>query len=367
MLIHALGGIDLDYTVIVKITNGCNLNCSYCYHRRDKSRDFSCTMTNETLETMIRQLLEHNQDHIEFIWHGGEPLLVGIDKYKFIVKKQEEYNIHGLKIKNSIQTNGTLLNEEYINFFNENNFNIGISIDGPFDMHAEKRGTDKSEYETILTSLKQLNRYGCRFGTLCVVGKQHIGQAARILDLLNEHHILNVGFLPCLVESNGVVDHELTISPKEYGQFLIDFFEAWIHSDIHGLRERNMDDCIRFYRGRPAQTCINANSCDHYLTIMPDGTIYLCDNFSSNEMHRVGHVSKGFDDIEQSEAMVWLKQALEFVPETCAKCKYYCGCHSGCKHRRWVRDPSMKQGQYYCASTKMLYEHVGKYFAEEAK
>ena len=360
------GGVELDYSLIIKLTNGCNLNCSYCYHRRDKSRDFSCTMSHGTLETVIRKLLEHNLEFAEFIWHGGEPLLAGIDTFRFIVQKQKELNRKGLKIKNCVQTNGTLLNDDYIQFFKDNDFDVGISIDGPFDMHADKR-TDISEYETILRSLKKLNQSGSRFGTLCVVGKQHIGQAARIFDLLNENHILNLGFLPCLVESNGVVDHEYTISPKEYGQFLIDFFEIWIHSDMHGLCVRNIDDCIRFYRNHPAKTCIHTNSCDRYLTVMPDGGVYLCDNFASNEAHRVGHVDEGFDLVDKTEAMIWLKNAMQKVPEACSKCKYYCGCHSGCKHRRWVRDPSMQHGQYYCLSTRMLYDHVGKYFAAEER
>lgn len=354
----------MDYSLIIKITNGCNLNCAYCYHRRDKSRDFSQTMSYETLETMIYELLMHNEKHAEFIWHGGEPLLAGLETFKHIVEKQKEFNTKGLQISNSIQTNATLLTKEYIQFFKDNDFDVGISIDGPFDMHTEKRGTTNSEYEKILSSIKQLNKMGNRFGTLCVVGKQHVGQAERIYELIKEHHILNLGFLPCLVESNGVVDTELTISPKEYGQFLIDFFDVWVHGDTHGISERNIFDCIRFFRNRPAKTCISTNSCDRYLTVMPEGSIYLCDNFSSSDEHCVGNVIDGFNDIEQKEAMIWLKKALQSTPEACAKCEYYCGCYSGCKHRRWVRDPSMAQGHYYCASTKMLFNHIGKYLKE---
>lgn len=357
----------MDYSLIVKLTNACNLNCSYCYHRKDKSRDFSCAMSQETLEIIIQKLFDHNLEFAEFIWHGGEPLLAGIDTFRFIIEKQRELNVKGLKIKNSVQTNGILLTEEYIRFFKDNHFDIGISIDGPFDMHSEQRGTDISEYEAILKSLENLNKCGNHFGALCVVGKQHIGRADRIFNLLYEHHILNMGFLPCMVESDGVVDYGYTISPKEYGQFLIDFFEIWIHSDMHGLCVRNIDDCIRFYRNRPAKTCIHTNSCDRYLTIMPNGKIYLCDNFSSNEEHQIGHVKDGFDSVDNADAMLWLKQTMLQVPEECSKCRYYCGCHSGCKHRRWVRDHSMQRGQYYCLSTQMFYDHVGKYFSMEEK
>lgn len=357
----------MDYSLIVKITNDCNLNCSYCYHRRDANRNISSTMTRDVISTMIRGLLEHNEEHAEFIWHGGEPLLVGLDTFRYIIEKQKQYNTKGLKIHNSVQTNGTLLDQEYIDFFNANDIHVGISIDGPFDMHTAQRGTYKSEYESILTSLKDLNKTEARFGALCVVGKQHIGQAARIFELLHEHNIRHLAFLPCLVQDNGIVDHSLTISPKEYGQFLIDFFEVWIHSDLHGLCVRNFDDCIRFFRKRPAKTCINTNSCDRYLTVMPGGKIYLCDSFSASEEHLVGHVNDGFSDVDKTSAMRWLKETLLQVPDSCAKCKYYCGCYSGCKYRRWVRDPSMKQGHYYCLSTHMLFDHVAQYLATEEK
>lgn len=133
-------GIVLDYTLIVKLTNGCNLNCSYCYHRRDSNRDMRHSLSFSDLETMIQNLLQHNEHEAEFIWHGGEPLLTGIDTFKFIVERQKRHNTKKLLIRNSVQTNGTLLDDAYIQFFKENDFSIGISIDGPFDMHTSERG-----------------------------------------------------------------------------------------------------------------------------------------------------------------------------------------------------------------------------------
>ena len=351
----------MDYSLIIKLTNNCNLNCSYCYHRKDKNRDFNSALTKDAVGQIIHKILLHNEHEAEFIWHGGEPLLVGLDMFKFIVETQQKMNPKCLNIKNRVQTNGTLLTDEFIQFFIYNKFDIGISIDGPYDMHASKRGTYISEYESILRSLDQLQTTGAHYGILCVVGKQHVGQARRIFNLLNEHGIKNLGFLPCLVQENGNIDESLTISPLEYGKFLIDFFEIWINGNVHGLHIRNFDDCIRYYRNKPAKTCINTNSCDRYLTILPNENIYLCDNFSANDAHKVGSIEAGFDGIEHTEAMQWLKRFMYSVPESCAKCNYYCGCYSGCKYRRWVRDPNMEAGHYYCMSTKMLFNHVGKY------
>ena len=352
----------MNYSLIIKATNNCNLNCSYCYHRRDYNRDFGCNMSHDTIALMIKNVLRYNEDYAEFIWHGGEPLMIGLETFKFIVEKEHEYNEKNLKILNSVQTNGTLLNDKYIHFFNENNFHIGISIDGPFALHSAQRGTTILEYENILMSLKKLNEVNARYGVLCVVGKNHRGHEEEIFKLFTEYGIKHMGFLPCLVHENGIIDHELTISPGEYGQFLINFFEAWIHGNTHGICVRNFDDCIRFFKKRPVKTCINANCCIHYLTVLPDGNMYLCDNFSSDQKHWVGDVAKGFENISSTEAMKWLQKSMIQIPEKCVKCKFYCGCGSGCKYLRWVNDQHMSKTQYYCQSTHMIFNHIGNYF-----
>lgn len=355
----------MDYSLIIKITNRCNLNCSYCYHRHDLSRNFECSMSRDLIAQMIEGILQHNEHHAEFIWHGGEPLLMGLDTYRFIIEKQKEYNVKKLQIVNTVQTNGTMLTDEYIRFCAENDIHIGVSIDGPFDLHASQRNTDAAEYSSIMKAIDRLNNAQVRHGVLCVIGNQHVGQADRLFEMFREHGIRQVAFLPCLVQENGVMDHDLTINPKDYGQFLIDFFEQWIHGDVHGMCVRNFDDCIRFYRGKPLKTCINTNSCDRYLTVMPDGKLYLCDNFSSNDEHCVGSVQVGFDSIDTTAPMRWLKSTLTLTPPSCTKCEYFAGCQSGCKYRRWVNDPAMNAGHYYCLSTKMLYHHIGQYLRQE--
>lgn len=354
----------MDYSLIVKTTNNCNLNCSYCYYRHEISRDHPQFISHDTIELLIKNLLEHNEYSAEFIWHGGEPLLAGLDTFRFIIEKQNEYNVKGLKIRNSVQTNGTLLNDDYISFFEEHNIHIGISLDGPFDMHASQRKTSESQYEKILKSLKILNSSKGEYGVLCVVGKQHIGQAQRIFDLFKEYGIKQIGFLPCLVHENGVVNEELTISPNEYADFLINFFEIWINSDVHGICVRNFDDCIRFYRKKPTRNCINNCDCDQYITLMPNGNMYLCDNFSANEEYYIGQISDGFENIAAAKPMVWLKKSMQYTPDECTLCPYFNGCKSGCKYRRWVRSSDMKQGHYYCYGTKKFYAHVGKYFSQ---
>lgn len=357
----------MDYTLIVKLTNDCNLNCSYCYHRRDSNRDIHNSLSFSDLDIMIRSLLQHNEHEAEFIWHGGEPLLTGIDTFEFVVECQKRHNTKNLLIRNSVQTNGTLLDDAYIQFFKENGFSIGISIDGPFDMHTSERGTLPQEYQKILYAIDQLTEKNAKYGTLCVVGKQHIGNADRIFQMIQEHKIGNIGFLPCMVHTNGSVEDDLTITPEEYSQFLIDLFELWICSNTRGLSIRNFDDCIRFYRGKEPKTCICSNVCDRYLTITPEGGIFLCDNFSSSKEHQVGVLKDGFDHIHEASAMQWLKSAMRNIPQNCDGCSYVKACYGGCKYYRWLANEDMTERQFYCSALKKFYRYVGRYFAQEVE
>ena len=359
---------NMDYTLIIKLTNNCNLNCSYCYHRQDKSRNMQLSLTLEQIDLMIRQLMRHNERRAQFIWHGGEPLLAGIDTFRFIADKQKEYNTKNLIVSNSVQTNGTLLDEEYIEFFKKNNFSIGISIDGPYRYHAEKRGTTQAEYDTILNSIDSINRAGARLGTLCVIGKHHLGHAKEIIDLLTDHQIAHIGFLPCLViGEDQEIDTSTTLSPEEYGCFMMELFDAWCSSGNECLSIRNFDDCIRFFRGKRARNCTSCHECGDYLTVTPDGGIYLCDNFSATENHRVGCLEEGFSGIEDTLPMKWLKAALNNIPSGCEKCRYFKACFGGCIYQRWIADPSMSGKQYYCGAFQKMYDYIGQKIQESVK
>lgn len=358
MLLFLRGENILDYSLIIKLTNACNLNCSYCYHRRDGHRNMHAHMAMETLEAMIRKLLANNTKTAEFIWHGGEPLLTGIDTFRSIVALQKRYNVNNLPIKNSVQTNGTLLTREFIDFFIEHDFSIGISLDGPLELHAAERGTLPQEYDKINTALRYLHTTNAKYGTLCVVTKNHIGKEQEIFDMICDLRIGCTAFLPCMVQANGIVDKGTTISPEEFGTFLVNMFDIWTASTTRGLSVRNFDDCLRFFLGKRPKTCICLNICDSYLTVLPGGEIFLCDNFCSSEKYHVGDIKTGFDSIANTAPMKKMRNAMENIPDECEGCPYFCACRGGCKYYRYAADVTMVKKQYYCESWKMLYDHV---------
>ena len=214
-----------------------------------------------------------------------------------------------------------------------------------------------------MSAFQHLHGPKSRWGILCVVGKEHINHEQLLFDAFRDNNIKNIGFLPCVVQNDGQVDWNITISSKEYADFLMRIFDIWTHSDVHGMSIRNFDDAIRHFRGYPSSTSIGKNICNRYLTVSPDGTLYLCDNFSLNQRNKVGHVADEFEKVDDSDAMKWIVQAMQDVPEGCSKCQYFDGCYGGCKYYRWIEDPTLQHRQYYCLSTRLLYSHVGEALA----
>lgn len=352
----------MDYTVIVKLTDVCNLNCNYCYHKRNENHNYLKQMPLQVISEIISKILKNNNKYAEFIWHGGEPLLVGLGVYKYIVETQKKYNIKNLKIKNSIQTNGVLLDKQFISFFLENDFRIGVSLDGSEELQAVSRGTTTKEYIMISQGIKKAIEEGVHLGILCVVSPHSIGREEEIFKTFQNLCIDNIGFLPCFVVEKNIININDSVDPLAYGKFLINMFDIWKNCHIKNLVIRNFYDAIRFFRGVHLNTCTNINNCNTYITVTPNGNIYLCDNFGRDEMMLCGHIADDINKLQYSNGMKWLTNCMNSsLPVKCNSCEYQRGCYGGCKYQRFAQQDDMKKVYYYCESRKMLYNYVKKF------
>jgi uncharacterized protein len=340
-----------DYCYIVKVTDDCNLNCSYCYNRANELSFAERRMNSGTLEQTVSSLLEHNNAFANFVWHGGEPLLMGLDFFSDIVRIQASKK--DIVISNFVQTNGTLLNDEWIDFFYRNDFKIGISLDGFHDLHALNRGTDGHDFDVIMENIQKLSKMKIPFSVLAVVTQNSLGNEERIFDFFSDSGIESFGFLPM-----NYGDKTDCLSAADFGRFLNRFFELWLNKGKLDLKIREFDEYLRGYLGAKQHLCHHCNVCEYYFTITPSGDVYPCDCFPQIPETQLGTV---FNDIGESfaKAKQFLKGS-ECVPKACASCEHVQICNGGCKYHRWINQKDFSEPQYYCGSYRSLYAAMRK-------
>lgn len=351
-----------NHYFVIKVTNNCNISCPYCYHFKNTNQSNDKIISKDVIYNAIKILLDYNDHNAGFVWHGGEPLTIDIDYFKYAVKIQKELNKRNIKITNSVQTNGILLSDEFIDFFHENKFNIGISIDGPEDIHTKNRGISKETYNKILANVQKLNERDCRFGILTVVGKNSINRAKDILDFYIKNGIKNFAFLPCVfADETGTINYELSVTNDEYAKFLIDFFDAWIQSGVKGMNIRDYWEFFKYKKGIRRSLCKNCNTCYNTCTVAPDGKLYPCDNFNQTSENQIGTVFENLEDLVKKESVVNFGKAISSRPEECMSCKFSDVCQSGCSYHRWLNGHgTFGKKQLFCKTTMLVYNHIEK-------
>lgn len=364
-------GVTMSYGFIVKLTTECNLRCSYCYHFRNvgsKLTDDSMSIIEEaTLDKVIQRLIDFNDKHVYFIWHGGEPLLLGIEFFQKIIKLQEKHNLDNKQIFNSVQTNGILVNEEWAKFFKENNFRVGVSLDGHKELHINNRRLRKghSSHEETLRGIEILKEFDVAFGILAVVTKQSISQAQEIFNFFVSKGIMNIGFLPAVVtNTEGHIVEQISVLPSEFSSFLTQFFEIWQKSGVHGFIVREFDEAMRGALGIPQKLCTFSNDCKDYFTILPNGDIYLCDCFPAIDKFHVGSIFEPLENIESSLNYSEFCQKISITPAKCKSCDLFSVCNGGCKYHRYLTQKDFTAESYYCDSIKYLRESVNNQISQ---
>lgn len=352
-----------DISYIVKVTNNCNMGCQYCYYRHNRSRTPENRMSREVLRQTIFSMLDYNREYANFIWHGGEPLMMERDFFEAIVDMQQEYireTGKDIVISNCIQTNGVLLDSDWIDFFVENDFNVSISLDGFFDLHARNRGTNREAFDAIMNSVSQLSDRKVPFSVLTVVTKETIGQEEELFDFFADYDISSFGFLPM-----NYGDDKDSLSPEDYGAFLRRFFELWITKGKMNISIREFDEFMRGYLGQAQRLCHHTDLCDCYFTVTPTGDLYPCDCFPQNENTLLGSVFSSISEAhEANRAFFKLGHAM---PDECNGCEYEHICNGGCRYHRWLKSEDFSKRQFYCESYKVLYSDIAACLAAGAE
>lgn len=344
------------------VSNFCNLACDYCYFSGCSGMNIDeVRISDEILEAFMREYMPLTAGAASFAWQGGEPLLASIGFFRKAVQLQAQYALPHTTIINAVQTNGTLINEEWARFFKQYNILVGISLDGPKEIHDKRRplGSGAGSYEAVMRGIEWLRRYDVDFNILTVIHEDNVNQAEQLLEYYNREGFHYVQFIPAMnfkAQELGETG-EFLITPKQYGDFLCRAFDVWLADGRPRTSIRTFDNLLSQHLNHPAELCTHRASCPLSIVIESNGDVFPCD-FYMNAAHRLGNVMHDrLPSMLQSSTMKQFQSLKPALPEACVSCEYLSYCHGGCpRNRRWSEHEAVGT-DYFCASYKQLYKY----------
>ncbi len=346
----------------------CNLACDYCYYL-PKKRLFQNTefkMSDEILENfIIQKIITSSGKEVEFTWQGGEPTLLGLQFFKKVVNLQRKSAPKSMKIYNSIQTNGLLITPDWCRFFKAHNFLIGISIDGPKMFHDIFRHfkDGQGSYEAVIKAIKLFKQYNVDFNILCCVHEGNVDHPLEVYRFLrDEIGARFIQFIPIVQGESylrtGKTQQSSTYSVEgtDYGGFLRDIFEDWVHHDVGKVFVQIFDVALEIYAGFPSSLCVFAETCGKALVLEHNGDLYSCDHFVDMD-HWLGNISESpLIDLVKSERQISFgMQKKDHLSKFCLTCDVRFLCNGGCPKNR---DPSGLNK--LCESYQLFFRHIDR-------
>ena len=373
----------------------CNIDCDYCFylHKTDLLKhDEHARMSDSHLEQHIRQYIEaQTGEQVVFSWQGGEPTLMGLSFYQKVVDLQAKYAKPGQRIENDLQTNGIALDDEWVAFLKKYHFHVGLSIDGPRELHDYYRKTrnGKATFDYVMAAAKKLAKAEVPFAALCVVNRQNAKQPEAVYRFLTEElGTWRIQFNPAVEPRSfkqsapGKMDfssapmqdserakpgHPLSVvtdwsvDPDEYGHFLSVVWDEWLKKDFGRIHVNLFETAIAQAAGLPAQTCTQAEFCGKGLAVEHDGEVYSCDHFVYPE-YRLGNITEIHlgDMAFSAEQEKFGMDKRDTLPKQCRQCDYLQLCWGECPKNRLIKTKDGEtQLNYLCSGLYHFYEHVG--------
>lgn len=364
--------------VLTKPTGAiCNLDCSYCFFL-DKEKLYPGSqfrMTDAVLETYIRQLIEtHKTPEVTVAWQGGEPTLMGLDFFRKAIAYQEKYRKPGMTFANTLQTNGTLLNDQWCEFFKENNYLIGLSLDGPRDLHDANRVDKKGSptFDRVMKGLRLLQKYEIEYNILTTVNRINGDYPLQVYRFLrDEVKTTWIQFIPVIERLNenggtlyqqGTNVSEHSVLPEQFGHFLITIFDEWVRRDVGKIFVQTFEAAVRSWLKLPTGMCVFSPTCGQGVALEHNGDLYSCDHFVEPK-YLLGNIQEtSMADLVGSERQFAFGQdKLTSLPQYCQTCEVRFACHGECPKNRFIQTPDGEPGlNYLCGGYKAFFTHINE-------
>ncbi len=344
-------------TLIKPASSLCNMSCDYCFYcdeAKNRATESYGLMSDGTLKNVIRKTMLNAEGYASYLFQGGEPTLCGLDFYQRVIEYQRKYNRNSIRVYNSLQTNGYLIDEKWCEFFKKENFLIGLSVDGTEDIHNSLRHdkTGNATYERVLKAAALFDRYGVDYNILTVVSSQIADNIKQVYLDYGKKGWKYQQYVLCLNSINQSEATDYSISPQKYGQFLIDLFKLWYDDYLKGTQPyiREFDNYLNILRGYLPEACSMIGHCTVQNVVEADGSVYPCDFYVLDNYYMGNFNTDKFADIKNSENAVQFVKDSYKLNENCTKCQYFKLCRGGCRRNR--TDGS----NTYCESFRMFFD-----------
>ena len=362
-----------DFQVFAKPAGPvCNLECQYCYYldRQPSPPDIqSFRMPDDLLETYIIQHIAASPGPaITFSWHGGEPTLLGLDYFRKIAGLQRKHQPRNTHIYNGIQTNGILLDDEWCRFLVSECFGVGLSLDGPQELHDRYRTTRGKEptHRQVMRSFERLKKHQISCDILCAVHDQNVLHPVQVYRFFKEIGSQYLGFLPIVKKVQGTESDVApwTVPADLFGEFLCSIFDEWTRQDMGRVTVQIFEEAARPAQGLDHSLCIFRKTCGEIPVVEHTGDLYSCDHFVDAQ-HRLGNIREiPFSELLKSPAQKAFGKAKQTtLPRYCRQCDVLDMCNGGCPKDRFIRTPDGDPGlNYLCRGFRHFFSHSRPFF-----
>lgn len=349
--------------LIKPASSACNMACTYCFYRdvaEHREQAFEGMLSLDAMERVIQAGMEYAEHICSFAFQGGEPTLAGLDFYRGVVELQKKYARPGIAIRNAIQTNGYSIDDEWAVFLAENRFLVGLSLDGPSELHNLNRldAAGGGTFNRVMRAARLMEKHQVEFNILCVVTGRNARSVEKIYRFYRRQGFRWLQFIPCiepLAQQRGEARYHL--SAEDYGDFLIRLFDLWYDDLRRGeyISIRHLDNWLAILLGERPEACNMAGQCSVQFVVEGDGGVYPCDFYVLDEwrMGTVGEIS--FAEMQQGEAAKRFITASLRVPEQCRGCRWHSLCRNGCRRDRTVLPDGSIDLNCYCAAYQKFF------------
>jgi len=361
------------FTLLIKPTGSdCNIDCSYCFYkcRSAEIGQGRQRMSDEVLEKLIKDYMQLGFPMAGFAWQGGEPTLMGLDFYRKVVELQKQYGSSGQEVGNSLQTNAMALDETWCPFLADNKFLVGVSIDGPRELHDVYRVdyAGGGTFDRVMQGIHHCKEHKVEFNTLTLLNGKNVQQPETVFDFLVQLGTTYLQFIPCVeLDSDTGQVTDFSVSPEQYGEFLCRLFDCWVKRGIQKTSIRDFDSMLSYYLGQRHTVCTFDRQCSQYIVIEHSGDAYTCDFFVESRWHLGNILDTPIDTLATSATKRQFGRMKMKLCNRCLVCRHLDVCRGGCmKDRAPFDKENFGRESYFCEAYKRFFDYAGPKFMDIA-